>query len=76
LKENERVHIPTAVARFAKEEPMPPREWAERGYHIVRWTEYPVGSHYAPIEVPELFAKDIIDSVPFFTPQKTQTTQS
>jgi len=55
----QRMSIPCAVARFAKEEPMPPREWVERGYNVVRWSEYPVGSHYAPIEVPELLANDI-----------------
>jgi pimeloyl-ACP methyl ester carboxylesterase len=56
------VNTPTAIARFAKEEPMPPREWVERGYNVCRWTEYPTGSHFAALEVPELFAKDILDS--------------
>jgi len=59
LNAEQRITVPTAVARFAKEEPMPPREWVERGYNVVRWTEFAVGSHYAPIEVPDLLAADI-----------------
>ena len=58
-----RVNVPTSVVRFAKEEPMPPREWVERGYNVCRWTEYPLGSHFAPMEVPELLAQDIIESI-------------
>ena len=62
----QRVSTPTAIARFAKEEPMPPREWVERGYNVCRWTEYRTGSHFATLEVPELLANDIIDSAAKF----------
>jgi pimeloyl-ACP methyl ester carboxylesterase len=62
LEAGQRISVPCAVARFAKEEPMPPREWVERGYNVCRWTEYAVGSHYAPLEVPELLANDIQES--------------
>lgn len=67
LRPEQRVNVPCAVARFAKEEPMPPREWVERGYNVRRWTEYLTGSHFASLEVPDLLAKDIIESAAMFT---------
>jgi pimeloyl-ACP methyl ester carboxylesterase len=67
FRPEQRVNVPSAIARFAKEEPMPPREWVERGYKVCRWTEYSTGSHYAPLEVPDLLATDIIDSAAEFT---------
>ena len=57
--EGQRVPAPCAVARFPKEEPMPPREWVERGYDVVRWTEMPRGGHFAAMEEPELLAEDV-----------------
>jgi hypothetical protein len=38
---------------------MPPREWAERAYEIVRWTEFSRGGHFAAMEEPELLAEDV-----------------
>ena len=57
--EGARVAVPCAVARFPKEEPMPPRDWAERAYDVVRWTEMPRGGHFAAMEEPELLADDV-----------------
>jgi pimeloyl-ACP methyl ester carboxylesterase len=54
-----RVPVPCAVARFPKEEPMPPREWVERAYDVVRWTEMPRGGHFASMEEPELLSSDV-----------------
>ncbi|HSE40175.1 MAG TPA: epoxide hydrolase, partial [Acidobacteriota bacterium] len=71
LQPGQRINVPTAVAKFAKEEPMPPREWVERGYNLSRWTEFPVGSHYAPLEVPELLANDIEQSAIEFLKQES-----
>ena len=56
------VTVPTAVAVFAHQhidEGNPPREWAERLYNIRRWTPMPRGGHFAPVEEPELLARDI-----------------
>jgi pimeloyl-ACP methyl ester carboxylesterase len=53
------VKPPVAVALFPKEIPMPPREVAERGYNITRWTEMPAGGHFAAMEQPELLANDL-----------------
>ena len=61
----ERIRVPTAVARFPKEAPFPPREWVERVYDVVRWTEMPRGGHFAAMEEPELLAEDVRE---FFRP--------
>jgi len=61
-----RVEVPCFVARFPKEDPMPPREWTERGYNIQRWTEMPSGGHFGAWEEPELLAKDLRDSLRLF----------
>jgi pimeloyl-ACP methyl ester carboxylesterase len=53
------VKPPVAVALFPKEIPMPPRELAQRGYNITRWTEMPAGGHFAAMEQPELLASDL-----------------
>jgi pimeloyl-ACP methyl ester carboxylesterase len=57
------VNVPTGVAVFANnfvDEGTPPREWAERLYNVRRWTPMPRGGHFAPVEEPELLARDII----------------
>ncbi len=54
-----RVEPPVGVALFPKEIPMPPRALAERGLHVVRWTEMPRGGHFAAMEQPELLANDL-----------------
>jgi pimeloyl-ACP methyl ester carboxylesterase len=59
LAPGERVRVPTAVARFALEAPMPPREWVARGYDVVRWTELPRGAHFAAMEEPAAFVDDV-----------------
>lgn len=51
--------IPTAIAVFPKELPMPPREYAARFYNISRWTEFDRGGHFAAHEVPDLLASDV-----------------
>ena len=53
------VSAPCAIARFPKELPFPPRDWAERGYNVQRWTEMPGGGHFAAAEEPEALAEDI-----------------
>jgi pimeloyl-ACP methyl ester carboxylesterase len=48
-----------AYARFPKEIITPPREWVERVFNLVRWTEMPVGGHFAALEQPRALAIDI-----------------
>ncbi len=54
-----RVDVPTAVALFPKDLAAPPRSWAERTYHVTRYTQLPRGGHFAPHEQPALLAEDI-----------------
>ena len=58
------VRVPTAIANFAKPfapEGEPPREWAARLYDVRRWTPMPSGGHFAPVEEPELLARDVAE---------------
>lgn len=65
LAPGSRVNPPVGVALFPKEIAMPPRELAERGLNIARWTVMPRGGHFAAMEQPELLAEDIRE---FFRP--------
>jgi pimeloyl-ACP methyl ester carboxylesterase len=55
----EYVGVPCGIARFAKEEPFPPRDWVQRGYNVQRWTEMAKGGHFAALEEPEMLVDDI-----------------
>jgi pimeloyl-ACP methyl ester carboxylesterase len=59
------VTVPTAVAVFPKDLSHPPRSWAERSYHVTRYTVMPRGGHFAAHEEPALLADDITK---FFRP--------
>ena len=48
-----------ALAAFPGEISRPPREWAERSYNVLRWTEMPRGGHFAALEEPQLLAEDV-----------------
>lgn len=50
--------IPTGVAVAARDE-VAIRRFGEAGNTIVRWTELPSGGHFAALEVPEEWAKDV-----------------
>lgn len=54
-----RVEVPTALLMSPKDLFPTPREWAERSYNVVRWTEIDRGGHFLEWEEPELVAKDI-----------------
>jgi pimeloyl-ACP methyl ester carboxylesterase len=51
--------VPAAFAMFPKDLSSPPREWAERFFHVVRWSEMPRGGHFAAMEQPGLLAADL-----------------
>ena len=57
---NDFVKVPTAIVRLPKEDPFPPREYIERGFNIVQWTDLPAGGHFAAMEQPEALSKDIV----------------
>src|SRR5581483_6310771 len=54
-----RVEVPTGVAVFPAEIPIPPRSLAERLYNIQRWTQMPAGGHFAALEQPQALVEDI-----------------
>jgi len=54
-----RIELPTAMSIFPKDLVPQPREWTERQYNVVRWTEMPRGGHFAEMEEPKLLAEDI-----------------
>lgn len=53
------VNIPVAIARFPLEDVFPPPEYVERGFNVQKWSDMPVGGHFASMEQPELLAEDI-----------------
>lgn len=53
------VTVPTALAVFPADLVQPPRSWAERSYHITRYTRMDRGGHFAAVEQPDLLAADI-----------------
>lgn len=54
-----RVEVPTGVAVFKDELPIPPRSLAERLYNIQRWTPMNAGGHFAALEQPQALVEDI-----------------
>ncbi len=63
LGSKEFIDVPTGIAVFFNnfvDEGTPPREWPERLYNVRRWTPMPRGGHFAPVEEPELLARDIV----------------
>lgn len=58
------IRTPTAFGVFAHEtvsEGAPPRCYVERVYNIQRWTVFPHGGHFAPVEEPAAVAGDLSD---------------
>ncbi len=54
----EKVNIPTGVAAFPGDAPVP-REWAERMVNVKRFVKLAKGGHFAAIEVPELWVDEV-----------------
>ncbi|HXS37912.1 MAG TPA: epoxide hydrolase [Flavipsychrobacter sp.] len=63
LKSNEKVNVPTGVALFPGEAPFP-KEWIDRKVNATHFTKMEVGGHFAALDAPEAFAKELIS---FFT---------
>ncbi len=53
--------VPTAVAVFPHDLVLPPRAWAERIHHVVRYRRFPRGGHFAAYEEPALLAEDVAE---------------
>ncbi len=53
-----KVDVPTGVAVFPAEAPMP-IEWAQRMVNVKRYTKMPQGGHFAALEVPEQWVGEV-----------------
>ncbi|HTJ65240.1 MAG TPA: epoxide hydrolase [Alphaproteobacteria bacterium] len=51
---------PTAIAHFPGELVFWPKSYAERQFNLIHWTDMPHGGHFAAMEQPELFSKDVL----------------
>jgi pimeloyl-ACP methyl ester carboxylesterase len=64
LRPTDRVETPTAFALFRNTTPpipVPPAGWLERLYNVRRYSVYPRGGHFAPLERPDDVATDIVE---------------
>jgi pimeloyl-ACP methyl ester carboxylesterase len=59
FRKDQKITVPTAIAHFPRELPIPPRHYVERGYNVTRWNEFARGGHFAAAEEPLLLATDI-----------------
>ena len=62
-----RIEVPTGYSIFPGDIIQPPREWAERTSNLVRYTRPEHGGHFAPFEVPELYAQELRDFFGMFS---------
>jgi pimeloyl-ACP methyl ester carboxylesterase len=53
------VTVPTGIAQYPFDILGSPRAWAERAYPVMHWYEAPRGGHFAALEQPDLFARDL-----------------
>lgn len=51
---------PTGIAHFPGELVFWPKSYAERHFHLIRWTDMPHGGHFAAMEQPKLFSDDVL----------------
>lgn len=63
LPEGVRCETPTGFAEFPGETFLlaPPRSWCERVYNLTHWAEMERGGHFAAMEVPVLFVREVRD---------------
>ena len=55
-----KIIVPTGLALFSKDVLIPPKKWVESNLNVVHWTDIPEGGHFTAMEVPDLFADDVI----------------
>ena len=58
LKSSQKVNVPTGVSLFPKEAQFP-QEWAERMVNLVSFNKLEKGGHFAPMEVPYVYAVEL-----------------
>ncbi len=60
IRSGARIDTPVGVAHFPGELIFLPRSQVEKVYRVVRWTDMPVGGHFAAFEQPQAFAKELL----------------
>ena len=58
LRSSQKVEVPTGVSLFPKEAQFP-QEWAERMVNLVSFNKLDKGGHFAPLEVPYVYAVEL-----------------
>ena len=53
------IRVPTAIAAFPHDVLPVPREWVEKKYPVIMYTDMPRGGHFTALEQPEAFAENI-----------------
>jgi pimeloyl-ACP methyl ester carboxylesterase len=61
-KTGHKTEVPAAVAKF-QIDLLPPKDFVNKYFNIIRWTELPKGGHFAAMEQPELLANDLREFV-------------
>ena len=54
-----KITVPTAFAAFPHDVLPAPREWIERNFPVIQYTEIQRGGHFTALEQPEVFAESI-----------------
>ena len=55
-----KITVPTAISAFPRDVLPVPREWVERNYPVILYTNMPRGGHFTALEQPEQFAENVI----------------
>ena len=53
------INVPTGAAIFPAEIFITPKAWAEAAYDLRHWTVMPRGGHFAALEQPDLYLRDV-----------------
>ena len=61
LKPLDFINVPTGAAIFPAEIYILPKAWVEAAYDLRHWTVMPKGGHFAALEQPEFYVKDLRD---------------
>jgi pimeloyl-ACP methyl ester carboxylesterase len=58
---HDRVRVPAAISQFPADTLSAPRQYAERFLDVRQWRRHDRGGHFAAMEVPDLWAGDLLD---------------
>lgn len=55
-----KINVPLAIAAFPCDVLPAPREWVEKNYPVIMYSEMPHGGHFTALELPDKFAENIL----------------